>query len=119
MVAVIGTSWPVFLGVTIGIMGFAAYMTGQALANGWRPMWQVIAYAFPLGFADRFLVFALFDGELLLLSGYLVDTAILAAIGLISYRLAQVRRMVTQYPWLYERTGPFSWREKEEAKLLE
>ncbi|WP_375731230.1 DUF6867 family protein [Azospirillum sp. B506] len=26
------------------------------------------------------------------------------------------RRMVNQYPWLYERAGPFAWRERTPAR---
>jgi len=93
-------------------MWFAAYMTGQALANTWRPPWQVALYGAMLGLVDRFLVFALYDGALLSVGGYLIDAAILIAISWFAYRVTQVHRMVHQYPWLYERAGPFSWREK-------
>ncbi|MDX1375729.1 MAG: hypothetical protein R3357_09220 [Burkholderiales bacterium] len=112
MEALTGTSLGVFIGVTLGVMGFAAYMTGQAVANTWKPAWHAIAYALLLGCVDRFLVYALFDGALLSLSGYVLDTAVLVAIALLAFRVAQVRKMVQQYPWLYARSGPFSWRDK-------
>jgi hypothetical protein len=112
MIGVLGTTSGVFVGLTLIIMGFTAYMTGMGLANTWRPIWQPVLYAALLGFADRFLVFALFDGELLSLSGYLIDSAALIAISLFSYRSSQARRMVSQYPWLYDRAGLFGWREK-------
>ncbi len=112
MVDILGTSFGVFIGLTVAIMGFAAYMTGQALGNSWKPVWQVVVYCVLLGFADRFLTFALFDGVLLSVTGYLVDTAVLTAIGLLAFRLSRVRRMVGQYPWLYERVGPFGWRNR-------
>ena len=112
MESLIGTTWPVFIAITVVIMGFAAAMTGQGLAKTWRPVWQVLLYCILLGGADRFLVFALFEGELLLFSGYLIDTVVLIAISSISYRLTQVNLMVTQYPWLYERAGLFAWRDK-------
>ncbi|HSH06893.1 MAG TPA: hypothetical protein VLA41_04460 [Burkholderiales bacterium] len=102
----------VFIGVTLCVMGFAAYMTGQAVANTWKPAWHAIAYALLLGCADRFLAYALFDGELLSPAGYVLDTAVLTAIALLAFRIAQARKMVQQYPWLYARSGPFSWREK-------
>jgi hypothetical protein len=107
-----GGSLGVFIGVTLGVMGFAAYMTGQAVANTWKPVWHGVAYALLLGLVDRFLIYALFDGELLSPVGYVVDAAMLVAIALLAFRIAQVRKMVQQYPWLYARTGPFSWREK-------
>ena len=112
MEAIVGTSWPVFLGVTVIIMGFASFMTGQAVAKTWQPFWQVVLYAVLLGAADRFLVFALFEGELFHVGGYIVDTLVLLAIAALGYRLTLARNMVGQYPWLYERNGPLGWREK-------
>lgn len=112
MEQLIGTTWPVFIGMTLVVMGFASFMTGQALANTWRPMWQIVPYALLLGFADRFLVWGLFEGELFLLSGYMVDTLALLIIALLAFRLTQARKMVAQYPWVYERSGPFGWRRK-------
>lgn len=103
-------SLPVLIGLTIILFGGCAFMTGQALAGTWRPSWQVIPYTLMLGAADRFLGFALFGGDLLSLAGWLFDSTILVAIGLLSYRLTQARRMAAQYPWLYIRTGLFSLR---------
>jgi hypothetical protein len=102
----------VFVGVTLCVMGFAAYMTGQAVANGWKPAWHALAYALLLGVVNRFLVYALFEGALLSLGDYVIDTAVLVAIALAAFRMAQARKMVQQYPWLYARAGPFSWRKK-------
>ena len=111
MESVLGTSPGVFLALTVIIMGGAGYMTGHALAVTWRPLWQVCLYCLLLGAADRFLTFALFQGPLLSLTGYIIDSAVITAIALLAYRLTRVRRMVSQYPWLYARSGPFSWRE--------
>ncbi len=108
----VGTTIPVFIGVTFVLAGGAAFLTGEALAVNWRPLWQLNVYAVLLGFADRFIGFALFDGELLSVTGYLLDTAVLIAIALISYRVTRVHMMARQYPWLYERTGLFTWRDK-------
>lgn len=112
MEALLGTTPAVFFTVTVVVMGFAAFMTGQGLAGTWKPLWQVVFYCVLLGFAARFLIFSLFDGELLSLSGYLIDAGMLVAIGLFAYRLTQARKMASQYPWIYERTGLLSWREK-------
>ena len=112
MTDILGTGLPVLIGLKVVIMMFAAFMTGQALANTWRPVWQAIFYAVLLGFADRFLTFALFEGELLSLTGYVIDTVVLIAIALFAYRLGRARKMVSQYPWLYDRVGLFGWREK-------
>ena len=105
----------VFIGLTVIVMGFAAYMTGYGLAKTWRPMWQALIYAALLGAANRFLAFALFDADLLSPIGYVIDTGVLTMITLVAYRLVQARKMVSQYPWLYELKGPFSWRDKRES----
>ena len=112
MESLLGTSYSVFFGVTVIIIGFAACVTGQALANTWRPVSHVLLYSVLLGFADRFLTFALFEGELLSLSGYLIDTAVLIAMSLVVFRVTKARKLVAQYPWLYEADGLFGWREK-------
>jgi len=98
--------------VTVIMMGFAAWSTGRAVAVTWRPYWQVIVYPCLLGFVDRGLHRAFGDGELWSLTGYLIDTAFLVAVAVFAHRLARTRRMTAQYPWLYERTGPLSWRKK-------
>ena len=113
MEEITGSSLPVFIGLTVVLFGGCAFLMGQAMANTWKPTFWVIAYSVLLGLGDRFLVYALFEGELLTLSGYLSHTVVLTAIAVCAYRLTKARRMVTQYPWLYERTGPFSWRQKQ------
>ena len=112
MEALLGTGLGVYVGLTVCLMGFAAFMTGQAIATTWKPAWHALGYTLLLGLADRFLAFALFDGHLLSVPAYLIDTATLAAITLLAWRLARARKMVSQYPWLYERVGPFSWRSR-------
>lgn len=102
-----------FLGMTIVIFGGAAAMTGQALARNWRPIWQILPYALLLGLGDRFLLYALFGARLLSVRGYAAAVVILLVLGLAAYRLTQTRCMVRQYPWLYERAGPFHWRLKQ------
>jgi len=112
MIAVLGSSLPVFIGFTCLLMGWIALMTGRAVANTWRPVWQVLPYAVLLGFADRFFAFALFGSRLLSVGGWIADTVILVFVALVSYREKQAFKMVSQYPWLYERKGPFDWRER-------
>jgi hypothetical protein len=65
-----------------------------------------------LGFAVRFMHHALFSGTLLSPWYYVVDTAVLMAAGSAAYFLTRAGLMVRQYPWAYERSGPFGWREK-------
>ena len=115
MQALVGTSLGVFIGLTVILIGGAAIMTGRALADGWKPAWQVVAACFGLALADRFLVYALFGGELLSLSGFIVDFALLTALGLIAHRLTMVHKMIAQYPWRYERASLWSYRERPEA----
>ena len=110
MEALLGTTIGVFVGLTLCLIGFVAYMTGMSVANTWKPVWHVVIYCALLGIADRFLTFSLFDGELLSWSGYLIDTAVLTGISLLAFRLHQVSNMISQYPWLYVRAGLFSWR---------
>ena len=101
----------VFICLTVVLMGGAGFLAGQALARTWRPVWQVFLYCALMGCADRFLVYALFDGELLSIPGYLIYTAAILALGVVAYRSTRAARMVAQYPWRYRRAGPFGWRE--------
>ena len=107
-----GVSVAVFVGLTLIVGGGAAVMTGRAVAGTWRPFHQLVAACLGLGAADRFLVYALFDGPLFSLSGYLLDTGALMAIGAVTYRLRRTANMVRQYPWLYERAGLWRYRER-------
>ncbi len=109
-VPILDAPLPVFIGLTVIGMGFAAVMIGQALALAWKPAWQVVGYGLLLGMGDRFLTFALFQGKLLSFTGYLADTAVLVAIALVAFRINRAYRMVSQYPWLYRRDGLFNWR---------
>lgn len=113
MIELFAGSIGVFGGVMVLIAGCgAALAMGLALAREWRHVWQLVLFSALLGLADRFLFFALAGAELTSLAGYLADTAILTSIALAAYRAAQTHRMVMQYPWLYERAGPFAWRDK-------
>jgi len=96
-----------------GILGgAAAWATGHALAETWRPFRQLAAYVLLLGGAVRFVHFALFGGDLLSVPSYLADMLYLLLVGSLSWRMTYARRMVTQYRWLYERTSPLTWRER-------
>jgi hypothetical protein len=101
----------VFL-VTGIIGGAAAWATGKAIAESWRPYWQIAFYMLLLGAAVRFAHFALFKGHLLSLPSYLADMLYLLAVGSLSFRITRTSRMVSQYRWLYERTSPLSWRKR-------
>ncbi len=112
MEQLIGNSLTVFIGVTCVLAGGAAWMTGHALATNWRPAWQAVGYALLLALADRFLIFALFEGQLLSLAGFALDATSLVVIALAGHRITLVGQMVSQYPWLYERQGLLSWRQR-------
>lgn len=104
---------PAVFGIfTVVIMGGAGFLTGQAIASTWRPVWQAMAYSVLLGAADRFFVFALFEGTLLSVPGFILDTAVITTICLIGYRVTRVSKIVDQYPWLYERAGVFNVRSR-------
>jgi hypothetical protein len=109
-IPILGTSVGVSLGMTVIFMGGCALMMGRALALGWRPVLQAVPYAALLALADRFLIYGMFDGELLSVSGYLLDMDFLLIVAALSYRATLASRMVAQYPWLYRRDGPFGWR---------
>jgi hypothetical protein len=112
MAALLGATPASFLVMTLVIFGAAALATGRALARNWRPLWHAVLYAALLALGDRFLLFALFHGELLSASGYALAAAILLLLAVIAYRASRAQLMVRQYPWLYELVGPFSWRER-------
>jgi hypothetical protein len=100
-----------FWGLTL-LFGAAALATGRALARRWRPAWQTLPYAALLGAGSRFLLYALFGGELLSTRGYLVGAAVLFLVAILAHRMTLARLMVRQYPWLFELKGPFAWRER-------
>lgn len=141
-----GTNLAVFIGLTLVFFGGAAFLTGQALANGWNQAWKAVPYSVLLSLGDRFLVYnmfdgrfftwftyqafddnlheiagtALFSGDVFMLAvvasamvfGLLIHSIVLLLICLIGFRLTKARKMVSQYPWLFERVGLFAWRRK-------
>jgi hypothetical protein len=82
------------------------------MASRWRPVWLTIFYMVLLGFALRFFHFALFNGDLLSLHYFVTDTLVLVLAAMLGFRLTRVGQMTSQYPWLYERSGVLSWKEK-------
>jgi len=112
MSALTGVSLAVFLSLTVVVIGGGGVLTGLAIGRNWRPAKQAAAAALGLGLFDRFLIYALFDGPLLSVTGYLIDSAVVLVMALAAWRIANVARMVQQYPWLYRRAGLFSYRPK-------
>lgn len=101
-----------FLLLTLAAGGGAAWRTGQAVAERWGPVWPVAAYTLLIAAAVRFLHYALFSAELLSPASYLVDAAILIAIALVAHRVRRTRHITEQYPWLFRRTSPATWRDR-------
>lgn len=100
----------VFVLVTLVMGGAAAIASGRAVADGWSWPGLLPIYAALLALAVRFIQFALFQQPLLSLPTYLIDFLILAAFAHLGYRLRRTTQMTQQYPWLYERTTPLTWR---------
>jgi hypothetical protein len=103
--------WQFFF-VTCLLGGWAAWMTGRATAQTWRPASSLVVFLLLLGIAVRFIHHALFGGTMFTLQYYTVDAIILMVIGMTSYRYTRTRQMTTQYSWLYERASVLSWKEK-------
>jgi hypothetical protein len=93
----------VFLLVTVALGGGAAWLSGRAIAQTWRPWWSVIAYMLILGLAVRFIHFALFSGTLLSLHFYAVDTAVALLFASLGFRLTRRNQMARQYGFLDRR----------------
>jgi hypothetical protein len=120
-----GSGWS-FVILTLALGGGTAYMTGRAVAQHWRPLWTLFGYVVLLAGALRFLHFALFDGAFFSLSAaeknlaavYFtsVDYMLLTAAALLGWRITRTSQMTRQYGWLYEKTSPFTWKDRMGAK---
>ena len=104
-----------FIIITLVLAGGASWMSGRALAQTWQPSWLAVAYAILLALPARFLHWSLANGTLLSAHYLLTDAILLILIGLLSYRISETTSMVTQYPWLYERTSLLSWAPKKSS----
>ena len=102
----------IFVLVSIVLGGGAAALAGRAIAKTWRPPWQVVVYGFILGIGVRFIHFSVFNGTLLSLHYYLVDSAVCVAFGLLGFRAARAAQMATQYGWLIAPAGFLRWRRR-------
>ncbi len=105
-------SFGVFVLVTVILGGGTALLSGRAIAETWRPWWQVVAYSFILGATVRFFHFSLFGGTLLSAHYYLVDTAVCVAFGFLGFRVARVGQMLAHYRWINEPAGWLRWRRR-------
>jgi hypothetical protein len=108
--AILSQSPTVFVVLT-AIFSLCAWLSGQAMANGWRSVWTAVFYAVLIALAHRFLLFALRGASLLDPAGFALSVVYFCAIAWLAYSKRRADRMVSQYPWLYRRDGLLGWRE--------
>ena len=101
-----------FLFVTCLLGGWAAWMTGRAVAQTWRPYPNLVFYLLVLGVGVRFIHHALFWGTMFTFQYYVVDTIVLMILGTLGYKYTRTNQMVTQYSWLYENASLLTWKPK-------
>jgi hypothetical protein len=107
------TNFWIFFFLTVVFGGGAAFLSGRALAQKWRPVWQPVVYMLLLAMAVRFFHYALFEETLISPYYFVVDSLVLIGAALLGYRLKRVSQMTSQYRWIYEKAGPFAWRERQ------
>lgn len=112
MEAIFDTTLGPFIGLTLMLFGLCSFLAGQAVAETWRPAWMAVASGFGVAIFDRFLHWGLFSGHLWSLQGYVLNGIILSVYAVVGYRLTLAAKMVRQYPWIYEKSGPFTWRDR-------
>jgi hypothetical protein len=103
-------TWLQVLFVTVILGGGAACLAGRAIAGTWRPFWHAVGAMLILAAGVRFVHYALFEATLLSPASYMADAAFLLLVGCLAWRFTLAGKMVRQYDWLYERSGPLSWR---------
>ena len=94
------------------LVGPAAFAAGQGVASTWRSWRQLVLYSALLSAGLRFFDYALANGELWSIGGFLLGGLVQFAIAAFAYRLTRARQMVRQYPWLYQRKGLLGWEER-------
>jgi hypothetical protein len=104
-----GGGWA-FLLITLLIGGAAGFLSGRAVAQTWRPFWQLPLYMLGIAAGVRFCHYALFGEILLSLKNFAVDYAVAFVAAAAGYRLVRAGQMWRQYGWLFRRAGPFGWR---------
>jgi hypothetical protein len=105
------TLWLVVL-YNVVLIGPGSFAAGYNVAVTWRPWSRIVFYTALLSALLRFLDYALANGELWSLGGFLLDWVVQLAVAGFAYRLTRARMMVRQYPWLYQRKGLLGWEER-------
>ncbi len=80
--------------------GAAAFMTGRAIAQTWRPLWHIPFYAFAIACTVRFFHYALFEEPMMSAKNLAVDFAVMLISAAIGYRVYRSGQMARQYSWL-------------------
>ena len=106
---------PDFLLITLLLGGGAAYLVGRAVAQTWRAVASLAAYLVLLDCSVRFIHFALAGDALVAPGSFLIDLAVLGVLGGLGFRLTRAGQISGQYPWLFRRSGPLSWKRREDA----
>jgi hypothetical protein len=94
------------------LIGPASFAAGHAVAITWRAWPQIAFYTALLSALLRFLDYALANGELWSLGGFLLGWAVQLGLAAFAFQLTRARLMVRQYPWLYRRKGLLGWEER-------
>ena len=94
------------------LVGPASFAAGQGVASTWRPWRQLVLYSALLSAGLRFFDYALANGELWSVGGFLLGWGLQFTIAGLAWRFTRARQMVRQYPWLYRRKGLLGWEER-------
>jgi hypothetical protein len=94
------------------LVGPASFAAGQGVAATWRSGWQLVLYSALLSAGLRFFDYALANGELWSIGGFLLGWLVQFALAALAFRLTRVHQMIRQYPWLYQRKGLLGWEER-------
>lgn len=89
----------IFLVLSVVLGGAAATVTGKAIAETWKPYWQLVWYMLLLAAAVRFFHYALFTETLLSLTGYLATLGVLFLLAALGHYHTRRRLMREQYGW--------------------
>lgn len=88
-----------FIFMTLILGGGAAWISGSAIAQTWRPLWQIPLYMLMLAAAVRFCHYALFGEKLLSLRSYVTDFVTLMVLATAGFWLSRRAQMERQYGW--------------------
>ena len=85
--------------------GAAAWKSGAAIAQTWRPIWLLPVYMLLLAAGVRFFHYALFGEKLLSLKSFLVDLLVLLVLAMAGYFTMRAGQMARQYAWLRQESA--------------